>query len=76
MPNFACFRWLFWRTPHTLKLLNQVRPWFPDDYLRVGLANQQKRTFYINVLDKKKHLSGSIQNLDHMYNVGLAFIQW
>ena len=26
MPSFACFRWLFWRTPRTLKLLNQVRP--------------------------------------------------
>ena len=26
MPSFACYRWLFWRTPHTLKLLNQVRP--------------------------------------------------
>ena len=27
MPRFACFRWLFWRTRRTLKLLNQVRPW-------------------------------------------------
>ena len=27
MPSFACFRWLFWRTPSTLKFLNQVRPW-------------------------------------------------
>ena len=27
VPNFACFWWLFWRTPHTLKLLNQVSPW-------------------------------------------------
>ena len=26
MPSFACFRWLFLRTPRTLKLLNQVRP--------------------------------------------------
>ena len=26
MLNFTCFRWLFWRTPSTLKLLNQVRP--------------------------------------------------
>ena len=26
MPSFACFRWLSWRTPHTLQLLNQVRP--------------------------------------------------
>ena len=26
VPSFACFRWLFWRTPRTLKLLNQVRP--------------------------------------------------
>ena len=26
MPSFACFRWLFWRTQCTLKLLNQVRP--------------------------------------------------
>ena len=25
VPSFACFRWLFWRTPRTLKLLNQVR---------------------------------------------------
>ena len=27
VPSFTCFRWLFWRTPSTLKLLNQVRPW-------------------------------------------------
>ena len=26
MPSFACFRRLFWRTPSTLKFLNQVRP--------------------------------------------------
>ena len=26
MPSLACFRWLFWRTPCTLKLLNQVLP--------------------------------------------------
>ena len=24
--SFACFRWLFWCTPSTLKLSNQVRP--------------------------------------------------
>ena len=30
MSIFACFRWLFWRTLHTLKLLNQVRPVSPD----------------------------------------------
>ena len=27
MLSFACFRWLFWRTPRTLKFLNQVRPY-------------------------------------------------
>ena len=26
VPSFACFRRLFWRTPSTLKFLNQVRP--------------------------------------------------
>ena len=26
MPSFACFIRLFWRTPSTLKFLNQVRP--------------------------------------------------
>ena len=26
MSSFACFRRLFWRTPCTLKFLNQVRP--------------------------------------------------
>ena len=26
MCSFTCFRWMFWLTPSTLKLLNQVRP--------------------------------------------------
>ena len=26
VPSFACFRWLFWCTPRTLKLLYQVEP--------------------------------------------------
>ena len=26
VPSLACYRWLFWRTPCTLILLNQVRP--------------------------------------------------
>ena len=26
VPSFTCFRWLFWHTRSTLKLLNQVRP--------------------------------------------------
>ena len=31
--QFYLFMWLFWRTPSTLKLLNQVRPWFFQSHL-------------------------------------------
>ena len=28
VPSFTYFRWLFWPILHSLKLLNQVRPWW------------------------------------------------
>ena len=42
-PCLACFRKLFWRTPFTLKLQNQVRPlkqpWAENDCRKYFMAN-------------------------------------
>ena len=46
MPSFTCFRWLFWRTPSTLKLLNQVRPRVKPGF--IGRQGSSDRSFYVS----------------------------
>ena len=40
MPSFACFRWLYLCTPHTLKLLNQVCPMCMYGWEVIGTEKQ------------------------------------
>ena len=48
VPSFTCFRWLFWRTPSTLKLLNQVRPWCLTEYRMLILC--RKPVLFLTVI--------------------------